>query len=124
MLENNNFICTPGTTIESIKEKNQNKTVTVKKPDGTEANSGNLGTGYVITIDNVSYTVVKKGDTSGDGQINSADLLKIQKHLLNVNKITDSKVISAADVTKDGQINSADLLKIQKYLLNVSDINL
>ena len=108
----------------SLLPKEKNANVTVKKADGTEVETGAIGTGYIVTIDENTYTVIKLGDASGDGQINSADLLKIQKHLLNVNNITDANIISAADVTKDGQINSADLLKIQKHLLSVTKINL
>ena len=69
------------------------------------------------------YDCVLYGDANGDGIINSADLLKIQKHLLNVSQLNDGANIKAADANKDGLINSGDLLRIQKYLLNVSEIN-
>ena len=123
-LENKNLICEPETTVETIKEKNPKATVIIKKADGTAVTTGTIGTGFIITIDKNSYTAVKMGDVSGDGKINSADLLKIQKHLLNASKITNANIISAADVTGDGKINSADLLKIQKHLLNVTKISL
>lgn len=77
-----------------------------------EENSGN-------NTQNISYKV---GDANGDGEINSGDLLAIQKHLLNVRKITDESKLKAADANKDGEINSGDLLKIQKYLLGVSTL--
>ncbi len=123
-IENSNLVCEPETTIDTIKNKYSGQKVTVTKADGTIVSSGNLGTGYKVIVNDSTYTVVKLGDSNGDGKINSADLLRIQKHLLNFNKITDQAVISAADTTKDGKINSADLLKIQKHLLNVSKISL
>ena len=38
--------------------------------------------GYTVTINKKTYTIVKKGDVTGDANINSGDLLKLQKHLL------------------------------------------
>ena len=122
-LEKNNLICTPGTTIESIKEKNQNKTITVKKPDGSEANSGNLGTGYVITIDGSKYTVIKIGDPSGDGKISAIDLLQIKKHLLETDKLTDI-YLKSADINNDGKISAIDLLLVKKHLLQTDMIEI
>ena len=123
-IKDKNLICEPATTVESIKEKYKDKKVTIKNAKGEEVKTGNVGTGYKITIADKSYTIVKLGDANGDGKINSADLLKIQKHLLNVNKITDENIIKASDVTEDGKINSADLLKIQKHLLGVTKISI
>lgn len=81
----------------------------------------NIGTGFIVSD---KYTVVKIGDVNGDGSINSADLLAVQKHLLNVKNISGTAYGESADANKDGSINSADLLKIQKYLLGVSSIEI
>lgn len=123
-LEKSNAIVTPATTVKNMKEKYPN--CVIKKADGITIDDEKAGipTGAKITINGTTYTAVKYADSNGDGIINSGDLLKIQKHLLNVVPITDPNFISAADVTKDGTINSGDLLKIQKYLLRVSDIEL
>ena len=80
-----------------------------------------LSTGCTI---NDMFTVVVLGDVNGDGEVNSGDLLTIQKDLLNVRKIEIDCNKASADVNQDGKINSADLLKIQKQLLGVSKINL
>ena len=121
-LETTNLVCVPATTVELIKTKYTD--AVIKNASGTVITTGNVGTGYKITTAGKEYTIVKYGDATGDGEINSADLLRIQKHLLNVKKITDVDFKKAADPTKDGEINSADLLKIQKHLLNVSQISL
>ena len=118
-LEKSNAIVTPATTVKNMKEKYPN--CVIKKADGITIDDEKAG---IPTINGTTYTAVKYADSNGDGTINSGDLLKIQKHLLNVVPITDPNFISAADVTKDGTINSGDLLKIQKYLLRVSDIGL
>jgi hypothetical protein len=49
------------------------------------------------------------------------DLLRVQRHLLDVSKV-QGIYSSAADVSKDGKVTIADLLRIQRHLLNVSKI--
>ena len=68
-----------------------------------------------------NYTVVIYGDNNGDGVIDILDLLKIQKHLLGVNKLKNA-YLNASDINKDGNVDIIDLLKIQKHILNVSKI--
>ena len=97
-------------------------TAKIVKADGSylENEQSVIGTGYIVED---IYTVVKKGDASGDGKIDSADLLSVQKHLLTVNVLSGEN-FTAADASNDGKIDSADLLRIQKYLLGVSDIEI
>ena len=97
-------------------------TAKIVKADGNylENEKSVIGTGYIVED---IYTVVKKGDANGDGKLDSADLLMIQKHLLDVNILKEEKFI-AADANNDNKIDSADLLAIQKYLLGVSDIEI
>ncbi len=124
----------------SIKVKNSNKEVTIAsnitvqdivkalgnvtvKDKNGQIITGTTKVGTGATINTV-YNVIKKGDVNGDGEINSADLLGIQKHLLGVKNLMNTIYGAGADVNKDGNINSADLLKIQKYLLGVSNIDI
>ena len=81
----------------------------------------NIATGY--TVDE-KYTISVLGDVNGDGKMNSADLLAIQKDLLKVKEIDNEYKKISADVNQDEIINSADLLKIQKQLLGVSKIEI
>ena len=110
-LETSQIQIAPDTSIDEIKKTYPNAT-------------GEIKTGAKITIDGKSYTVVVKGDTSGDGTINSADLLKIVKHLKGISTMSDKCYQEAADTNKDGTINSSDLLKIVKYLKGTSSITL
>lgn len=61
------------------------------------------------------YTNIVTGDPNGDGIVNSADLLKIVKHLKGTSSLSGIYE-TAADCNYDNNINSADLLKIVKYL--------
>lgn len=122
-LQDDNLICEPNTTVEAVKEKYTNKTITIKKSDGTAVTTGNIGTGYVITIADKKYTVIKMGDVNGDGNINSGDLFYTQKYLLKKANFEDYTK-KACDVNGDNNINSGDLFYIQKYLLKKTEFNI
>lgn len=121
-LEDSNLICEPATTLESIKEKYTNKTITAKKADGTVITSGILGTGCKVTIGSDTYTVVKLGDVNGDGKINSGDSLILAKQVLGTMNLADNLKKQAADVNVDGKINSGDTLIVRKQILGTYQI--
>ena len=77
--------------------------------------TGNIGTGSRIKINNKYYPVVILGDVTGDGRVNSGDLLKIVKYLKGITTFDDYNR-KAGDTTKDNNINSGDLLRLVKYL--------
>ena len=118
----------PNTSVSDLiaKVTMNNLTILIKDVFGNELSSDDIvGTGSKIIFlkeDNSIFDeleIIIKGDVTGDGVINSADLLKIVKYLNKVVEI-DTR---ASDVTKDNLTNSADLLKIVKYLNKVSDID-
>jgi len=120
--KNANIICVPDMTPEKLKSLSSD--VVVKNGANQIAKDAKIGTGYTITVNGKTYTAVVKGDPSGDGIVNSADLLKIVKHLKKTGEIKNNSVYSSADVNSDTQINSADLLKIVKYLKDTGSIEL
>ena len=122
-LEDSNLVCEPDTSIETIKEKYTNKNIVVKDSSGKVVSSGNVGTGYTITIDNKTYIVVKMGDINGDGVIDAVDLLKLRRVLLSKDKI-DGVYKESANTYKDEDIDAVDLLKIRKHLLKTDSINI
>ncbi len=67
-----------------------------------------------------TFRVVIYGDSTGDGKLTSADLLKTQKSILGIISINDAPFKEAADFTKDGKVNSRDLLACQKRILGLS----
>ena len=94
----------------------------ITKADGSYLNGGNdlMATGFIVED---KYTVIKKGDCNGDGKVDTADLLAIQKQLLSISELTGINR-KAGDTNNDNNINTADLLAIQKYLLNISNIQI
>jgi hypothetical protein len=84
--------------------------VTVRITNGVD----NATQSYVITVD-------QKGDVNADGQVNVADLLLVQRHILD-QAILDAQQIERADLYPgggDGVVNMSDLLLIrQKALAN------
>ncbi len=103
-----------GTTVESIQSKDTNLTYST---------SGVLGTGSTIKYkDGTTFTVVIYGDLTGDGQMNSADLVRLQRHLLGKD-VLNGAYFEAANVMKNGSINSANLVKIRRALLNKDNIS-
>ncbi len=114
-----------GTTAEELKHALESKGVTVSIVDtSSKSATGTLGTGYKVSIvgDTAEVLeVVMYGDVSGDGKINAVDLLKVQKDILNVSKLSGAQKL-AADINKDGKVNAVDLLKVQKDILNVTKI--
>ncbi len=116
-----------GTTIKTIKNNVGNgATVVVKDSSGNVKNDNDLiGTGYTIEISNKlsskSFTYVMFGDLTGDGEINSADLLKMRQYLLGTVNLNGA-FLKSAYLSGDGEINSADLLRIRQHLLGTSKI--
>lgn len=117
----------PKTNVSKLQEKITltGLKMVIKDVNGKELTStSNIGTGTTISLvkqDGTEYekiTVIICGEVTGDGVINSADLLKTVKHLKGTSKVD----LKAGDVTKDGVINSADLLKTVKYLKGTTTI--
>lgn len=117
----NEITSIPNSTIADLKELLGAEIVVKNSKEEIVSDESNLATGYVV---NDKYTISVLGDVGGDGVVNSADLLSIQKDLLKVKEIDIQCRKKAADVNQDGVINSADLLKIQKQLLGVSNIEI
>jgi len=54
-----------------------------------------------------------------DDNVNALDLLKIRKHILELESFTTDEQLLGADVNGDGNINALDLLNLQKALLEL-----
>lgn len=118
------FILTAGYTAEALRELFL-KSCSSAEISFNNNKSGLLATGDEITIkngdDTKTYSIAIKGDTSGDANINIADLLKVQKHILGYINLSGS-FLKAADVNSDGSVDIKDLLIVQKHILGYTTI--
>ena len=120
--DGNNIICAePNVTVNKIKETYTNSIIVDK--NGNEITGNTLvGTGAKIKIDGVEkYTIVKLGDTTGDGFVDAIDLLRIRNHLIGKD-ILINEYLKAMDIYADGACDAIDLLKLRKYLTEVEEI--
>lgn len=100
-----------------------NGTIKILDKDNKEVSDGIVGTDTKVIIEledkRAEYTVIIRGDVTGDGLIEADDLLAMVKNLkgaLEINK-------TAADVTKNGLIEPDDLLALVKYIKGLYQID-
>ena len=68
------------------------------------------------------YEIVIYGDVDGNGKINSVDLLKLQRHILEIEEL-DFVSQKAGNINKNGKKpTSVDLLLIQRHILGLKQI--
>lgn len=116
----------PSTTVKRLVKNLAIKdgTAIVYDADGKEKDSGAVATGDVVKLykgkaEYTSYPIIIVGDVNGDGGITSQDLRRAQRHILEVQKITDH-ALTAADANKDGTVNSQDLRRIQRHIIGIT----
>lgn len=86
-----------------------------------------IGTGSKIRLledgkVKMEYKVVIYGDVNGDGRINSVDLLVLQRHILEIEKLQGVFLI-AGNINKNGKNpSSVDSLIIQRHILELKFI--
>lgn len=100
--------------------------VSVQKADGTQITNGTLATGMTmtITVDGVSksYTVVIRGDVSGDGKLSAIDYVKVRNYLDGSSSLKDA-FLKGADTSGDSKVTAIDYVKLRNHLDNKSTIS-
>ena len=113
--------CEPDTTISNIMSEMPN--AVVKNASGKTVTSGNIGTGYTITYKEVTYTVVKLGDTNGDGKVTPADSTVVLRAYVGLSKISDAEK-AAADTNGDGKVTPADSTVVLRDYVGLTNIKI
>ncbi|MBQ7141184.1 MAG: SH3 domain-containing protein [Bacilli bacterium] len=112
--------------VNNVKKMSSSATVVIKDANGTVKSNKSLGTGDTVTITSGgktnTYTVIIKGDVSGDSSIDIVDLLRVQKQILGSTTFS-STYQKAADVNNDGKVDIVDLLRVQKHILGTITIS-
>ena len=110
---------TIGTKVSELKAKDNNLKFSI---NGEIANDNDIiRTGMVIDTGEKKYNIIIFGDLTGDGKINSADLLKTRQYLLGKTSL-EGPYFEAGKITSD-KINSATLLKLRRYLLGKESLS-
>lgn len=115
---NNNYVngFSIGQSVDDVKSKLQNDAISIN------SSSGLISTGATITYNGETYSVVLYGDLTGDGEINSSDLLKMRQHLLGTVTLQDA-YFKAGAITDSSTISSSDLLRLRQHLLGTNTIS-
>lgn len=112
-----------GTTYDSFKEvvlkQSEQASVSLKASDGSVKKT-TFATGDTLEItsgnETKTYNIIIYGDLNGDGVITLADLLAVQKIILEKSNLSGA-YLKAGDINKDGSVTLVDLLAVQKHLL-------
>ena len=116
-----NVVCEPSITVQNIKKVLSD--AVIKNTSGKEITSGNIGTGFTIKVNGMTYTVVKKGDVNGDGVVKATDYMRIKNYIMGTSSLSEAQK-QAADVNLDGMVKASDYMRIKNYIMGTSKINI
>ena len=121
-------------TVEKLLENimtSEKYVVKIVDKEGKALEDGELvGTGAKVQIFTntdtqnmvAEYSIIIYGDVDGNGKINSVDLLKLQRHILEIEEL-DFLSQKAGNINKNGKKpTSVDLLLIQRHILGLKQI--
>ena len=97
--------CEPSVTVANILKTSPKAIIYNNK--GQKVTSGNVGTGFTVKLDDKKYTVVKLGDTNGDGKSTPADSTVTLRAYVGLDNLSEAEK-QAADTNGDGKITPAD----------------
>lgn len=116
-----NLMCEPDITVSNIKSKASG--AVIKNASGKTVTSGNIGTGYKITYQGKTYTVVKLGDTNGDGKMTPADSTVILRSYVGLDSVNSAEN-KASDTNGDGKVTPADSTVVLRAYVGLDDIEI
>ncbi len=111
----------PEVTYEHIIQKYENALVTDNS--GNKVETGNLGTGYTVTIGEESFKIVKKGDTTGDGNVNILDAVLVLNAIKGTKKL-ENEFKEAACIKNANTFNILDAVYMLNYIKGSVSVSL
>lgn len=102
----------PQTTVEGFRSNISDLDADLYK-GVTLVESGYVASGFTTS----NYSIVVKGDVTGDGNVKMNDVMKISKYLVESTGITEKAYLKASDVTGDTNIKMNDVMRISKYIV-------
>lgn len=101
--------------------------VKVYHSSGAEV-TGNVGTGNLVQTYSADgdpaarYTVIVRGDNTGDGKLNVLDILNAQRHILGLGSLSGAYE-KASDINGNGKIDITDILAMQRDVLGIEKLS-
>ena len=109
----NGFVC-EGAQLKVVNANGSDETGTV----GTGDRLAVYVNGEVVEL----RDIIIYGDISGDGVITILDLVRINRHTLNISALSGTQLL-AADVNRNGNVNIQDLVMVNRHTLGIAAIS-
>lgn len=106
-----------------INEISGYESILVKDKNDNELSSDTMiRTGDMVIInDEDIYYISLLGDVNGDGEIDTADVLRLHRYILKKTSISDKWYLASSYINDDTEIDTADVLKLHRYVLGKID---
>ena len=104
--------------VESDATANSLSNATITRGDKLISGEQVIATGDIANMGGTKYTIVKKGDSTGDGYVKANDYLIIKDYIMETGTAKlEGAFKMAADVTGDSQVKANDYLKIKDHIM-------
>ena len=104
--------------VESDATANSLPNATITRGDKLISGEQVIATGDIANMGGTKYTIVKKGDSTGDGYVKANDYLIIKDYIMETGTAKlEGAFKMAADVTGDSQVKANDYLKIKDHIM-------
>ena len=82
--------------------------------------SGNYQLSSLAAGGNYTVTPTKAAQAPGSANINTVDVIAVQRHFLNVTAIPPGCRLTATDVNGSNRVDTVDVVAIQRFFLGLS----
>ena len=104
--------------VESSATANSLPNATITRGDKVISGEQVIATGDIANMGGTKYTIVKKGDSTGDGYVKANDYLIIKDYIMETGTAKlEGAFKMAADVTGDSQVKENDYFKIKDHIM-------